>query len=491
MMGNTKSTVWKTTRYALCSLILILGGCNGGVSENKNDEASILIESVTVIDAKSGERANLNVLLTGNKIMEVSKKPIAPPSNSTVIDGKGKYLIPGLWDAHVHLTFTPGLEQAMFPLFLGNGITSIRDTGGLMHKVLPWKEKSIQEPDSSPRLFIAGPLLDGLPNVYDGNPGRPEISVGLGSEEEAIAMVDSLAAAGVDLIKAYEMLNPEMFKTIVAAAKKHNLPVTGHVPLSVDAIEASEHGLRSMEHMRNLEMSCSSDHDSLLRARKQMLAKGKGELGGVLRSAIHTSQRLHAFNTFDQQRAAQVLAALKKNGTWQIPTVTLSTGGINRLYENGDWRKTFEYLPETIKSNWKEAANKATEKMSNELSVAHGEWVLKMVKRLKKADVKVMAGTDTPIGFLTPGFSLHKELEMLVKGGMEPLEAIASATLLPSQYFKLQDSIGTIEKNMIADLVLLDANPLSDITNTRLIRAVVRNGTYYDRKALDGLLNGN
>lgn len=490
-MTNTKSIVQKTASSVLFSLILILGGCNDGTSENKNDKPSILIESVTVIDAKSGERANFNVLLTGNKIIEVSEKPIEIPSNCTVVDGKGKYLIPGLWDAHVHITFTPGLEQAMFPLFLGNGITSIRDTGGLIDKVLPWKEKSIREPDSSPRLFIAGPLLDGLPNVYDGSPGRPEISVGLSSEEEAIAMVDSLAGAGVDLIKAYEMLPPEMFKTILAAAKKHNLPVTGHVPLSVDAIEASDYGLRSMEHLRNLEMSCSSDHDSLLQARKQMMAKGKDELGGVLRSEIHASQRLHAFKTFDEQRSAQVLAALEKNSTWQIPTIALSTGGINRVYENEDWKKTFEYLPETIKFNWKDAAKKAAEKESSELSVSHGEWVLQMVGKLKKADVKVMAGTDTPIGFLTPGFSLHKELEMLVKGGMEPLEAIESATLLPAQYFKVQDSIGTIEKNMIADLVLLDANPLSDITNTRTIRAVVRNGTYYNRKALDSLLNGN
>lgn len=468
-----------------------MGGCIDTASENKNDEPSILIESVTVIDAKSGERQNLNVLISGNKIIEVSDRPVESPSNCTVINGKGKYLIPGLWDAHVHVTFTPGLEQAMFPLFLGNGITSIRDTGGLIDEVLPWKEKSLQEPDTSPRLFIAGPLLDGYPNVYDGSPGRPEISVGLRSEEEAIAMVDSLAAMGVDLIKSYEMLSPEMFKTILAAAEKHQLPVTGHVPLSVDAIEASDAGLRSMEHLRNLEMSCSADHDSLLQARKQMLAKGKDELGGVLRSEIHASQRLHAFKTFDDERAAEVLAALEKNGTWQIPTIALSSGGINRLYENEDWKKTFAFLPEAIKSKWMEAANKAAEKESSELSVAHGEWVIKMVKKLKHSGVKVMAGTDTPIGFLTPGFSLHKELEMLVKGGMQPLEAIESATLLPAKYFKVQDSVGTIAKNMIADLVLLDANPLSDITNTRKINAVVRNGTYYNRQALDSLLNSN
>lgn len=472
-------------------LIFIFGGCNYIGSKKKKEVHSILFESVNVIDAKSGVRANFNVLVTGNKIIEVSGNSIEIPLNCKVVDGKGKYLIPGLWDSHVHVTFIPGLERAMFPLFLGNGITSIRDTGGLINEILPWKEKSQKEPEISPRLFISGPLLDGHPNVYDGSPGMPEISVGLNSKEEAIAMVNSLAAAGVDLLKSYEMLSPEMFKTILAAAKKHNLPLTGHVPLSIDVIEASDAGLRSMEHLRNLEMSCSSDFDSLLRARKQMIAKGKDDLGGILRSEIHLAQRMHAFNTFDEQRASKVLAALERNGTWQIPTIALSTGGINRLYENEDWKKTFKFLPETIKVKWIEAANKASEKQSSKISIAHGEWVLKMIKKLKDSRIKIMAGTDTPIGFLTPGFSLHKELEMLVKGGMQPLEAIESATLLPARYFNVQDSIGTIDKNMIADLVLLDADPLSDITNTRKIIAVVRNGAFYNRKALDSLLNSN
>lgn len=468
-----------------------MGGCNDAASEKTIEAHSVLFKSVNVIDAKSGERANFNVLVTGNKIIEVSDKPIDSPSNCTVVDGRGKYLIPGLWDAHVHVTFTPGLEQSMFPLFLGNGITSIRDTGGLIDEILPWKEKSLNEPNSSPRLFIAGPLLDGYPNVYDGSPGRPEISVGLRSEEESIKMVDSLAATGVDLIKSYEMLSPDLFKTILAVAKKHNLPVTGHVPLSVDAIEASDAGLRSMEHLRNVEMSCSSDFDSLLQVRKRMLANGTDDFGGELRSDIHSAQRMHAFKTFDEQRASKVLAAFEKNETWQIPTITLTTGGMNRLYENEEWKKTFKFLPERIEAKWIEDANKAKEKQSSDISLAHGEWVLMMIKKLKDSGIKVMAGTDTPIGFLTPGFSLHKELEMLVKGGMQPLEAIESATLLPATYFNVQDSIGTIDKNMIADLVLLDANPLNDITNTRKISAVVRNGSYYNRKALDSLLISN
>lgn len=476
-------------KLVLMLLLVSLGACRDKTDSEKIAADSILFESVSVIDASSGMREDQYVLISGNKIVEVSDNPIQVPAGTMVIDGEGKFLIPGLWDAHVHLTFTPELEESMFRLFLGNGITSIRDTGGLLHKLLPWKEKSIREPNSSPRVFMAGPLLDGEPNVYDGSAGRPEISIGLENEEEAKAMVDSLAAAGVDLIKSYEMLSPAMFMAILQAADSHELPVTGHIPLSMDLKEASTAGLRSMEHMRNLEMAISADSDSLLEERRKMLAAGKDSAGAALRSQIHTAQRLHAIRTFDKDKSSEVLRILQKNGTWQIPTMALLTGGLNRLYEDAGWRETFESLPAAVRSQWMESAAEASEIPSSELSTAHGEWALKMIPLLKEAGLEVMAGTDTPIAYLTPGYSLHKELEMLVKGGMEPLEALESATLLPAKYFQVQDSIGTIDKNMIADLVLLDANPLDDIKNTRKIRAVVRNGSFYNRQALDSLLN--
>ena len=474
-------------------IILFIGLCifqmgcdNSGTKDT--EEHSILFTNVTAIDAKFGERNNINILVTNNKIAKVSMEQINSPSNCITIDGTGKYLIPGLWDAHVHLTFTPGLEESMFPLFIANGITSIRDTGGLIDLVLPWKDKAKQEPNSSPNVFIAGPLLDGLPNVYDGSPGRPEISIGLESPKEAEETVVMLKNKSVDLIKSYEMLTPEEFIAILNRSKEQGLFVTGHVPLSMDVIEASDAGLRSMEHLRNLEMACSKDFDSLLNERRKMLLAGKDSLGGKLRSYIHRSQRLHAINSFDEERTNKVLARLAENDTWQIPTTALLTGGINRLYEDDTWQKTFQYLPKKVKSIWINKANNSKQKKSSELSLVHGEWGLQMIAKLKSANVKILAGTDTPISYLTPGFSLHKELEMLVKGGLKPIEAIESATILPAKYFDLEATMGTIEPSKLADLVLLDANPLSNIKNTTKISAVVRNGTYYNREALNNLL---
>ena len=478
----------KTIILILFLTCFILESCDLNSSKRQTKESSILFNDITVIDAKAGERKNFNVLVTGNKIVQVTNEAIESPPNCAIVDGRGKFLIPGLWDFHVHLTFTPGLEQSMFPLFLANGITSIRDTGGLIDLVGPLRDKSRSEPNSSPRVFISGPLMDGLPNVYDGSYGRPEISVGLGSSEEATAMVDTLNAVGVDLIKSYEMLSPELFTTIIKRAKKHGLAVTGHVPLSMDVVEASNAGLRSMEHLRNMEMSCSADFDSLLQARKKMLADGKDSLGSKLRSQIHAAQRMHAIRSFDEKRAAFVLERLAANNTWQTPTAALVSGGVNRLYENEKWRETFEFLPSKIRSQWISRANSAQQRESSEISLVHAQWALMMVQKLKDADVKILAGTDTPIGFMTPGFSLHKELEMLVKGGLKPIEALESATLLPAKYFGLEDQMGTISPNMAADLILLEANPLTQIENTRKINAVVRNGFYYDRKALDSLL---
>ncbi|RMZ50083.1 hydrolase [Flavobacteriaceae bacterium PRS1] len=469
-------------------LLLVNTSCIDSTKTKNEEHYSVLFNNITTIDAEFGERRNQYVLITGNKIINISKKAIVSPSNCIIVDGKGKYLIPGLWDTHVHLTYSPELEKSMFPLFLANGITSVRDTGGLIDRVLYWRDKSKKNPNSSPNVFISGPLLDGIPNVYDGSPGRPEISVALDSPEAVRNMIDSLQAKGVDFLKSYEMLTPEEFKTVISYSKKRGLFVTGHVPLSMDVIEASNEGLRSMEHLRNLEMACSVNFDSLLNARKKMLAEGKNSLGGMLRSQIHKVQRLYAIESYDEKRANTVLKSLAENGTWQIPTLALLTGDINRLYENDTWKETFQYLPPEIRSNWIKKAEEKQQKEINHLSIAYGQWGLKMITKLKDANVKILAGTDTPISFLTPGFSLHKELEILVKSGLTPMEVLESATILPAKYFGLEDVMGTIDINKAADLVLLDANPLNDIKNTNRISGVVRNGIFYNRKALDNLL---
>ena len=451
-------------------------------------EEVIVFKNVNVIDAVDGLREGMTVVVQGNRITRVAAaSTVQAPDDATTINATGKYLIPGLWDAHVHLTFERDVTPAMFPLFLATGITSIRDTGGLLDLVMPLREKARKNPKNSPRVMVAGPLLDGVPTVYDGRIAkRPKIGLGAASVQEAEALVDRFSTAGVDLIKAYEMLSPAAFEAAIRRANSKGLQVTGHVPLSMDVISASNAGLRSMEHLRNLEMACSRQADQLLDARRRLLKQGANDSGDVLRSRIHRAQRTRAVNTQDARRRDEVLKALAANATWQIPTLTVVIG--HRFHAQPEWRETFKYLPESARRRWTKNALSTSTAPRGADREAYAEWAFDMVGRMSKSGIGIMAGTDCPIVFLTPGFSLHEELKLLAKCGLTPMQILEAATLRPAQYFKLEAELGTIRANMLADLVLLDANPLEDIGNTSKINAVVRDGKLHDRRALDLML---
>ena len=321
------------------------------VSCSQNEERSpdsFAISNVHIIDAASGLRQNQTVLVQKDKIVDVGPaNSITIPKGFAVIDGKEKYLIPGLWDAHVHLTYEPQMTTSMFDLFLVNGITSVRDTGGELELVMPLKIQADAAPENSPRVKVAGPLLDGIPTVYDGV-SRIKLGIGADSPAEAEKLVDQFIEAGVDLIKSYEMLTPESFSAVIARANSHGKVVTGHVPLSMDVIDASDQGLRSMEHMRNLEMSVSEDYDSLLKVRRQLLSNPNQLFGLELRSSIHAAQRIHAIKTEDDQRRAVVLQALHDNNTWQTPTLSIVTPRAFKPFAQPEWRDNFKYLPDSV-----------------------------------------------------------------------------------------------------------------------------------------------
>ena len=471
----------------ICFLLLNGQCANQGEFGGEN---SLVLENVHIIDAKSGLLENQTLIIQDNRIARLGEAAsIKIPKKATRVNGEGKFLIPGLWDAHVHLSFEKDLTPAMFSLFLANGITSIRDTGGQLDLVLPEREKARKDLKNAPRVMLAGPLLDGRPTVYDGStPSRPHLGVGAGSVEKAEELVTQFAEAGVDLIKAYEMLTPEAFKAVVAMAKTKGLSVTGHVPLSMDVVEAAEAGMRSMEHMRNLEMACSADWESLLEIRRKMLFEGADEAGGALRANIHQAQRSHAVENQDPARRREVLKSLADNDVWQIATLSIMTSSALRPFARSEWQDYFKYLPASTEERWRTGLAEFLETPVGAVYSLYTDWALEMIGHLKEAGVKMMAGTDCPIFFLTPGYSLHEELALLVKGGLTPLEAIEAATLRPAEYFKLENELGLIQEGMLADLVLLNANPLEDIRNTRRIHAVIRDGKLHDRQALEEMM---
>lgn len=451
---------------------------------------AICIDDISIIDPENGLAEHQTVIVKDGKILKVvPSNQIQLSQNNTIIKGTGKFLIPGLWDSHIHFDYIAALAPSMFDLFLAYGITSVRDTGGRIEFLKMWKDAALANPTKTPRVKIAGPLLDGMPNVYDGSDAEhPPLSVGLASEEAINKQINTLDSLGVDFLKAYEMLSPEQFMTIMRIAKEKGLKVTGHIPLSMDVASASNAGLNSMEHIRNVEFSCASNADELLLERQKILENEKNSKGAALRSHLHQLQREKALDNYDADKANKVLALLRKNDTWQIPTLTLAKAYSTRFFANADWQQSFDALPDSIATDWKQQIETIMKEPVLDSGHQYSKWFLNMVGKMHENEIPIMAGTDTPIFFLTPGRSLHQELALLVEVGLTPLEALKTATLNPAKYFEMENELGRIKENMWADMIILKENPLENIENTRNIEAVFKQGKYLDRKALDGLL---
>ncbi len=430
----------------------------------------IAIENVTVIDAANGVRENQTVVVRGDTIVSVEEAGSAPRV-AEVVDGTGRWLIPGLWDMHVHLTYDDELTPAMAGLFLRWGVTSVRDTGGLLHEVRPVVDAMRAQGAIAPRVFFAGPLLDGGRVVYDGD-GRPEIGIANSGVEQARANVAALADAGVDFIKIYEMVTPEVFDALAAAGAELGLPIAAHVPLSLRAREVAPR-VNSMEHMRNVEMDCAAAPEQLLANRRSVLGEDPDEPGAPLRARLHTLQRLPAIAAFDSEQCDAVMAAMAS--TIQVPTLRLNAFPLRPVFARDDFFAALEGAPAAIATSWR-AAGEAWRAAPTAADTVFAGWSLRTVGEMYRRGIPIGAGTDTPINYALPGDALHDELEMLVRAGLPPLEAIRAATIRPAEFFGLEGEMGRIEPGMRADLVLLSADPLAEITNTRRIEAVISRG---------------
>jgi len=445
--------------------------------------ADLAITNVTVIDAVNGVRPARTVLVTGGRIVAVNDSRRAAQSKTTV-DGTGRFLIPGLWDFHVHLTYDARLTAAMPGLFLNHGITSIRDTGGELGLVTAAVRALRADSALAPRVFFAGPLMDGASVVYDGS-GRPPLGIANPDVAAARANIARLAEAGVDFVKIYEMVTPEVFDVLVTEARARGLPIDGHVPLLMRAREVGPR-VQSLEHLRNIEMDCAAEPERLLAERRQRMLNPEAVSGFTLRSNLHTLQRLAAVAAFDARECAQVLAATRN--TIQVPTLRLNAMGLRSPFTRSDWPVILSKLPADVAAEWRATGERTVQMGAPPRDSTYGEFSLRLVRMMHEAGVPIGAGTDTPIGFAAPGYSLHSEMEMLVRAGLPPLEALRAATLRPAEFFGRAGEMGTIAPGMLADLVLLSADPLVDITNTKRIEAVVTKGRLLDKAALAALV---
>jgi len=436
-------------------------------------QSPIALTHVTVIDGTGAKpKTDQAVLITGDRITAVGKTDrVALPEGTRVVDATGKFLIPGLWDMHVHGTGIPHFSE----LYVANGITGIRDMFSPTMAYVQMTRKAIESGQAvGPRIVAAGRIVDGPKPIWPG-------SVAVKDAEEGRKAVETVKKEGSDFVKVYSLLPRDAYFAIAEEAKKQGMVFAGHVPDVVSAAEASDAGQKSIEHLTGVLKACSS--------READIMHPDASLSPEQRDDFVTQAELEAY---DDAKARALFARFKRNHTWQCPTLVVlhniaylndkSVTEDSRIqylpsYATGTWNPKNDFRFQNLPANYWTNAQKRYRKN------------LEIVGKMRKAGVEFLAGTDTMNPFCFPGFSLHDELAYLVEAGLTPMEALQSATLNPARYLGREKDLGTVAPGKLADLVLLDADPLQDIHNTIKIRAVFTNGRFNDRAVLDKMLN--
>ena len=455
---------------ACCGAALVTAG---GVPASE----ALLIEHARVVDVATGAvREDTSVLSMDGKIAEIGGH-VKAPRGAHRVDAHGNYLIPGLWDMHVHLTGTIAdanrSRDVLLPLLVANGVTGVRDMGGIFAALQEWRKQIAAGTLLGPQIYAAGPMLNGSPDEAEIMAAR--------NPEEARARVTELKSMGVDFVKVLSSLDRDTYFAVAKAARANGMDFVGHVPPLVSSVEASDAHQKSIEHILygGIPLACSSDADAL----RQQMAKAMNS--GALLNVAKVEDAAAA--SFDQGRADELWKTLKKNGTWVVPTLT-STYTSSRLDELVKADLDAAYLPNAVTQKWTAEGLKVSLR-EEKLAWWRRELprYLEMVRQMHAAGVGILAGTDSLDTLNVPGSSLAKELELLTEAGFTPLEALRAATVKPAEFMGRTDT-GNVAKGSRADFVLLEADPLADIHNVRKISAVVVAGKYLSRGELDQML---
>jgi len=433
--------------------------------------AQIRITHVTLIDTETGkEITDQTVVISGDKISDVANsKSVVAPASAHIVDGRGKYLIPGLWDMHVHGTEV----DSTLPVYIANGVTGVRDMFG-PPDANKFRAEQAAKHLVSPHIYLGSPIVDGKPPVW------PD-SIAVENADEARKAVDEQKQRGADFIKVYSLLSREAYFAIIDEAKRKNIPVAGHVPNSITVLEAAEAKQESMEHLVGIGLGCSS-RETELRPKIQAASPTGIEFDALT---------LAALQSYSDERCKAVFSALRKNGNWPVSTLVAwrAIGFLNDpqftsdnrvRYFSGDFRDWMTGKADARMKEWSASEFGIRRAVFSEQSKLTGE--------LFRAGVHMLAGTDSGNAFCFPGFSLHDELALLVESGVTPLGALQIATRNPALFMNATDKYGSVTVGKIADLVLLDADPLKDIHNTTKISEVFLSGKEFNRAALNQLL---
>lgn len=426
--------------------------------------AITLVRNVTVIDGTGAPpKPRMSIVFRGERIVEIGPVgQVHTPKGARIVDGRGRYAIPGLWDMHVHLWY----PQNQLPVYVANGVTGVRDMGSDYATTTAWRREAEAGKAIGPHIVTSGPPVAGKSS----NDKKLPVMVAI-TAEEARRTFDKLDDMEVDFIKILSDVPHDAYIALAERARKWRMAFAGHVPSTVTAREAIDARQGSMEHLFGIFVACSSE-EAAIRA-------GKKPVPGVV-------------ETFSEEKARDLFKRSALYETRQVPTLTLWE---RMTYADTDHRVHdvhLRYVPNTIRATWPKAEEELKAAASPEAAVAKAQLDLafRIVKMMKECGVELMAGSDTGDPYTIPGVTLQRELELLVKAGLTPMEALRSATFIPARYLGWEESLGTLKAGMVADIVLLDANPLADIRNVSRVAGVVIRGRYLGKPQLLAIVNG-
>lgn len=430
------------------------------------------IDHVTIVDVADGTRASdQSISFEGDRITAIGPSPLR--GSGRRVDGTGLFVLPGLWDMHVH-SHRERRWTYHYPLFRAFGITGVRDAGTHLGSALALRGQAKADP-LAPRVIWGSPIVDGAPQVN---------SFGLSAEDETSArhLVRELHRQGFDFLKVYDRLSPGAYRGLTSEARRLGMPIEGHVPLALSPDRVIASGQRLIDHLTLIAEGCSPRTLSVVHRKNAEDLRESDSLSILMSNEVRS-----AMTPFDIRTCKPLFDRLARGHVWQVPTFVELEAFVSPT-PPAAWPARRDYVSPGLRADWETSAKEA-----DLAALANGRRMLdiqlSMLKPMADAGVPILAGTDSSNEiWVFAGYSLHRELELFVKAGLSPLQAIQTATLNPRIYAGHDRGKSLIRAGERADLVLFAADPTADIANLATIRGVVARGLYHDRASLDALL---
>ena len=470
--------------FASCSLFLLCALCSARAVLGQSVDYAI--EHVAVVNPGGSEaQPDRTIVVSGQTIIAVvPANTFKHTASLRLIDGHGKFVIPGLWDMHMH--FRDASRD--LKMDVANGVLGLRDMGDVAKEVFPLRDAIAQGKQAGPKIIACGPIIDG-PNSWS----NPKFTISVKTADEAREVLRSLKQQTADCVKVYDGLSRDSYFALIDEANKLGLRVVGHLPSAISVREASNAGQQTLEHGMALAGGSTAEAVYIQRhLDSSAFQEALRTKNFTLIPAKIASDETVMLDHFSQILADETYSLLAKNGTFLTPTLVTQRAltFADDLIKENDPR--MQYVSAEELSWWKPENGMLTKYRTPEyVAIRKREYdlLLKEVRRAQIVGVHLLAGTDITIPFTYPGFSLHDELALFVKAGLTPSQALETSTTNPALLLGLFKEWGRVSPGYRANFVLLNGDPLSDIANTKNIYAVVLNGKFLDRAQLDKMLH--